>query len=357
MRTVDIYLGRQLLIGTSVALLALLAIDGVIDFLDEIEKVDQYYSLSNMLFNSLLEIIISAYQLLPIAVLLGCVISLGNLAVNAEFLALRACGYARIQLSSSILLVGSLLMAVSFIYGEVVVPAAKIKQYQNKYCCEEVSHFFEANKKYWFHEANYFVNFKESLDNDIYRQVEVFELDKNYQLVQYIEANQAAAMPAEELWVLEDANVYSFTQPNTVAVERWERWELPTAVSTLTEEMPELLKQDYMNLLQLYDYIGFLDANTLHSKSYELAFWTRFSAMLSILVMILLATPWIFAAHQRATMGKRFFIGVLIGLAYLIASQVFSNFSITYAFPVWFGVFLPVILFSAIGLFLLRMVR
>ena len=94
-RIVDFYLARQLLTGIVVALLALLAIDGVVDFLDEIDKVDADYPIGTMLFYSLLEIAISAYELLPIAVLLGCLVGLGSMAINFEFLALRACGYTR----------------------------------------------------------------------------------------------------------------------------------------------------------------------------------------------------------------------------------------------------------------------
>ena len=98
---VDFYLARQLLTGIAVALLALLAIDGVIDFLDEIDKVDADYPIGTMLFYSVLEIAVSAYELLPIAVLLGCMVGLGSMAVNFEFLALRACGYTRMRIAYS----------------------------------------------------------------------------------------------------------------------------------------------------------------------------------------------------------------------------------------------------------------
>ena len=356
MRRMNRYLGKQLLFGTGVALLALLTIDTIVGFLDEIEKLSLSYTLLQIVTNSLLEIVISVYDLLPIAVLLGCIISLSNLAVNAEFLALRAAGYARIQLSAALLRVGVLLMASIFIYGETVVPWAHAKQYQNKHCCENHFHFFKADRKYWFHEADYFINFEEFQEN-IYRTVGVFELNKNYQLARYIEAPRALASPAKKNWLLEDVTLYSFTEKNVMQVEQREQLELPITLNHLANSMPEVFMQEHMNILQLTDYIDFLEANTLHSEPYQLAFWTRFNTALSVLVMILLATPWLFAATQRATMGKRFFSGVLIGLVYMIVSQISGNLSIVYALPIWFGVFLPSVLFSGVGLYLLQRVR
>ena len=342
--------------GTGVALLALLTIDAMIDFLDEIEKLSSTYTLALILSNSLLEIVISIYDLLPIAVLLGCIISLSNLAVNAEFLALRASGYARIELSAALLRVGVLLMGSVFIYGETVVPWAQAKQYQNKHCCESHFHFFKADRKYWFHEADYFISFEE-LQGNIYRAVGVFELNKNYQLARYIEAPRARANPTEKVWLLEDATLYSFTEKNVMQVEQKEQLALPIMLSYVASGMPEVFMQDHMNILQLTDYIAFLEMNSLHSEPYQLAFWTRFNTALSILVMILLATPWLLAATQRATMGKRFFSGVLIGLVYMIVSQISGNLSIAYAFPTWFGVFLPSVFFSGLGFYLLQKVR
>ena len=354
---IDFYLARQLLTGIVVALLALLAIDGVIDFLDEIDKVDSDYPIETMLFYSLLEIAVSAYELLPIAVLLGCLVGLGSMAINFEFLALRACGYTRLRIASSILAVGAVLMVGTFIYGELVVPKAQYRQYEIKHCCEQQSYFFASDAGYWLREGDYFVNFKTLLNDNEYLGINVFELNQNYRLLQHIKAKRAVVSIDEKVLILHDSEHFLFGEENRMQKRVVEQLQIPFTISELTRTMPESLRQDHMNFRQLYTYIQFLKRSELNTDVHELALWTRFSTMLSILVVILLAMPWIFGSVQSATMGRRFFTAVLLGLSYIIVSQIFGNLSISYHFPTWLGAFLPVILFSLLGFYLLRVIR
>jgi len=357
MRIIDFYLARQLLTGIVVALLALLAIDGVIDFLDEIDKVDDDYPLPTMLRNSLFEIAVSAYELLPIAVLLGCMVGLGGLAVNFEFLALRACGYTRMRIAYSILTVGFLLMIGTFVYGDLVVPKAQYHQYMIKHCCEPHSHFFEADNGYWLREGNYFINFKAQSGDSEYLDLNIYQLNEDYRLQKHIRAQQATVPPDKEILVLPNAEVFIFGEESRIDRRYDAQLQIPFTISEVTRTMPNSLNHEHMNLYQLYSYIQFLERNELNTDIYELALWTRFSSVLSILVVILLASPWIFASVQSATMGKRFIVGVLLGLSYIIASRIVGNLSIGYHLPLWLGAFSPVIVFSLLGFYLLRVIR
>ena len=356
-RIIDFYLARHLTTGIAVALLALIAIDGVIDFLDEIDKVDADYPLGTMLFYSLLEIAVSAYELLTIAVLLGCLIGLGGLAVNFEFLALRACGYTRMRIAYSILTVGFLLMIGAFIYGESVVPKAQYQQYRIKHCCEQQFHFFTADNGYWAREGDYFINFKALLNDSEYLEVAVFELDRNYRLLRHIKAKRARVASDEKILALQNAEVLIFGQENRMRKQVVEQFQVPFSISELSRTMPESLRQEHMNSYQLYSYIKFLKHNELNADIYELALWERFSTVLSILVVILLALPWIFGSVQSAETGKRFFVAVLLGLSYIIVSRIFGNLAIGYHLPAWLGTFSPIILFSLPGFYLLKAIR
>ena len=237
------------------------------------------------------------------------------------------------------------------------MPKAQYQQYQIRHCCEQRSHFFESDSGYWLREGDYFVNFKTLLNDDEYLDVSVFELNQNYRLLRHVKAKRAVASVNKRILILHDAELVLFGKENRIQKRIAERLQIPFMISELTNTMPESLKQEHMNLRQLYAYIQFLKRSELNTDVYELALWTRLSTMLSILVVILLAIPWIFGSVQSAAMGKRFFTAVLLGLAYIIASQIFGNLSISYHFPAWLGAFLPVILFSLLGFYLLRVIR
>ena len=229
------------------------------------------------------------------------------------------------------------------------MPKAQYQQYQIRHCCEQRSHFFESDSGYWLREGDYFVNFKTLLNDDEYLDVNVFELNQNYRLLRHIKAKRAVASIDERILILQDAELFLFGKENRIQKRIAERLQIPFMISELTHTMPKSLRQEHMNLRQLYAYIQFLKRSELNTDVHELALWSRLSTMLSILVVILLAIPWIFGSVQSAVMGKRFFTAVLLGLAYIIASQIFGNLSISYHFPAWLGAFLPVILFSLLG--------
>ena len=205
-------------------------------------------------------------------------------------------------------------------------------------------------------EGDYFINFRAWSDNE-YLDINIYELNEDYRLLKHIKAPQATALDAEKKLALQDAEIFVFGKEGRIEQQYAKRLAIPFTILELTDTMPDSLAHQHMNLYQLYSYINFLARNDLNSDAYELALWTRFSAVLSILVVILLAFPWIFASVQSATMGRRFFIGVLLGLSYVIASRIFGNLSIGYNLPLWLGAFSPVILFSLLGFYLLRVIR
>jgi len=137
MRQIDRYLGRSLLGGAALALLALAAVDAMISLVDEVKDVDDDYTLADAALYTVLMLVAGVYELLPVAVLVGAVISLGNLAAQSELVAFRALHYSRARITASVLMSGALLMVFAFVLGETAVPAAVEKAQQIKHAQQE----------------------------------------------------------------------------------------------------------------------------------------------------------------------------------------------------------------------------
>ncbi len=355
MKLVDLYLGRALIAGAALALLALVAIDGVIKLVDEVADVGHGYTLGDALCHTGLTLVASIYELLPVAVLIGGVVSLGNLAAQSELVAFRALRYSRARITASVLMTGAVLMAATFALGELAVPAAAAKAHAIK---DGRASDRIAGGDGWLRDGAHFIYMEEALGDDSFAGVTMYQLNDEYHLARIVEARRAVARGRE--WRLAGATV-SELHDGHVEIERHEHFVLPRAlpegaggVGAAPVRRSELSR---MNVLQLADYIEFLRASDLPSGAQELALWTRFSAALATLVMLLLAMPWLFFSTRSAAAGKRLFFAIVVGLVYMIGSRVIGDAAIIYRLPPVSGAFLPILLFAAIGVWWIRRSR
>jgi lipopolysaccharide export system permease protein len=75
----------------------------------------------------------------------------------------------------------------------------------------------------------------------------------------------------------------------------------------------------------LYRYVRYLKRNGLDPRHYEVAFWSRISAIVVIPVMCVLALCFCFSQLRRAGAGARTVVGIGLGLAYYLVAQGFSE--------------------------------
>ena len=362
MKRIDLYLGRALITGAALALLALVAIDAVIELVDEVADVDDDYTLGDALCHTGLMLIASIYELLPVAVLIGGVVSLGNLAAQSELVAFRTLRYSRARITASVLMTGAVLMAVTFALGETAVPFASAKAHALKEGrasgpgeAAPGSPGSPGAAGRWLRDGAYFLYMEEAFGDDSFGGVTMYQLNDDYHLARIIEARRAEARGRE--WRLTDASV-SELRAGRLEIERHERLvlarampELPGGVGATSARRSDLSR---MNIAQLMDYIEFLRASDLPSAPQELALWTRFSAALATLVMLLLAVPWLFFSTRSVAAGKRLFFAIIIGLSYMIGSRIIGDAAIVYRIPPVSGAFLPIIVFAAAGIWWLR---
>ncbi len=360
MRQIDRYLGRSLLGGAALALLALAAVDAMISLVDEVKDVDDDYTLADAALYTVLMLVAGVYELLPVAVLVGAVISLGNLAAQSELVAFRALHYSRARITASVLMSGALLMVFAFVLGETAVPAAVEKAQQIKHAQQEpqaapqsaAESADENTGGRWLRDGRHFIHIGGAAGGGWHSEVSVYELNDEHHLARIIEAARAQA--AADEWVLADVTL-SELRGGEVSITRRESLRLPRAAPGAAGERDVSdLNPAAMNVFQLFDYVEFLRASKLSGARAELALWTRFSAALSIVVMLLLAMPWIFFSARSTGSGRRLFFAILISLAYMIGSRVIGDAAVVWQIPPVVGAFLPVALFAAAGAVLLR---
>ena len=107
----------------SLTLLAFLAIYVLADFFDRIDNFLKYdAALGSILRSFLFKLPLVVSQVTPMAVLAGALISLGLLARQNEFIALKACGVSIWQVLVPLVATAALITVGIFIWNETIVP-------------------------------------------------------------------------------------------------------------------------------------------------------------------------------------------------------------------------------------------
>ena len=126
MRVLGRYMRREITGAVLFVLIGFLALFAFFDFINEIDDVGRGgYKIQHAITYVLLTMPSHAYELMPIAALIGTIYALSQFASHSEFTAMRAAGLGRRNALSQIMRIGLLFAAFTLVLGEVVTPQAE----------------------------------------------------------------------------------------------------------------------------------------------------------------------------------------------------------------------------------------
>ncbi|CAG0952946.1 partial Lipopolysaccharide export system permease protein LptG, partial [Gammaproteobacteria bacterium] len=104
----------------------------------------------------------------------------------------------------------------------------------------------------------------------------------------------------------------------------------------------------------LLSYIRSLEERAQNSKAYALAFWQKVCLPVTTGIMVLLSLTFIFGSTRTRNASQRIFLGMLTGVVFHLANQIFGHLGLILNIPPILTTLLPVGLVLIIALRLLR---
>jgi lipopolysaccharide export system permease protein len=315
------YIAFAVLRGVGAALLVLLAINVVVEFVGQLDDVGlAQYGLPQALTYVALRIPRTIVETLPAAALLGSLLSLGNMAVHRELIVMRASGVSHFQLLGAVGAAGLTLMVVMLLLGESLAPSlgAYARELRTEALLDEVN--LASGQSAWLKNGDRIINLRQpSAGIDFDGGLFVFELDGDTTLRRVARAD-SIGIEAPDQWVLRDYAETSFSATGTEArreasVRRDYRLN-PDLIGLST------VREDLLDTPALTRYIDYLRANNLDASRYLGAYWSRISNMVSVVFMTMLALPFVFGSLRSAGTGARLIVGLIIGLGYYVFVQL-----------------------------------
>ncbi len=353
MKILDLYVGRTVIGGALLVMCVLLSLFVFIEFISELDRIGQgSYTAWTALQFVMLSVPRLAYELMPLAALLGSLIGLGLLASNNELVIMRACGVSLARIGWAAVKAGLLLVVISVWLGEWVV--AEAEQYATDMRSTALSgaSALRTQDGFWTRDGASFVRVTTVLPERELAGIEIYEFDRGGALQRVSHARSAVYDHGQ--WLLRDV-VHSVLDSDSVTTQRieQERWD-----SRLDPALLDVIavKPSGLSISGLYRYISYLRDNALDTARYEVEFWTKLMLPFATGVMVFAALPFVFGPLRSVGVGQRMLVGILVGLGFYLINQAAAYAGLVYGVnAALVGILPTVLLFIGTLLFMRRL--
>ncbi|HEX3603538.1 MAG TPA: LPS export ABC transporter permease LptG [Steroidobacteraceae bacterium] len=323
MNTLDRYLYRTVLLYTLMAMAALLALGALVLFISQQGEIGVgSYSAGDAFLFTLLNLPQTAFELLPIGAMIGALMGLGNLAAGSELVITRASGVSVWRIAWPVGLAGLTLALIMFGIGEYAAPSMSQFAKREKTTSKLADVSFAGTSSAWVKDGNRILRVQTGEVDRAFGGVSVFELDGPTRL-RSIERAARIEVADPGRWSLYN-----------VATSRFEKDKIAgdtvselTLRSTVNPDFLGLAATDpqMLTLHGLASYIDHLRRNSLETASYEIGYWSRIARLFAVIVVTLLALPFVFGPLRTTGAGTRTVVGVMLGVVFFLISRTVEN--------------------------------
>ncbi len=323
MNILDRYLYRTVLVYTAMAMGVLLTLGALFLFISQQSDIGVgSYSAGDAFLFTLLNLPQSAFELLPIGAMIGALMGLGNLASGSELVVTRASGVSVWRIAWPVGLAGLTLSLIMYGIGEYAAPPmaqfAKREKTTNKLA--DVS--FAGSSSAWVKDGNLILRVQTGEVDRAFGGVSLFQLDGPTKL-RSIQRAERISVADPGRWSLHNVATTRFEDDHVES-------DLVSGIMMASTVNPELLglaatDPQMLTLRGLASYIEHLRRNSLETAPYEIHYWSRIAHLFAVIVVTLLALPFVFGPLRTTGAGTRTVIGVLLGVVFFLITRTIEN--------------------------------
>ncbi|HND84212.1 MAG TPA: LPS export ABC transporter permease LptG [Pseudobdellovibrionaceae bacterium] len=299
------------------------------------------------------------HRMIPIASVMGVVLTLGNLNKNNEMVALFASGMGLARIARP-LMIGVLGFNIfSYFLADKVMPTfAKQKSfiYYTHIVKNPSLYSLVKTNRIWFRKQNAIFNIKTlSLDGKKAQGLTLYFFSDDWKLIQMMTAREVVM--DKERWTLEDGSTTLFAAESNFPLTK----DFTEKVISLGEDAKDLQDagqtSEVLSQSELAEFIRRNKEGGLNTLRYEVDYYGKWAFSFAGLVMSLLGLP--FSVGKARSGSASLNVGIVIGLVFLY--WVLYSSSITlgqhgHLYPL-FAAWAPNFLMSGLGLWLFRRAR
>jgi lipopolysaccharide export system permease protein len=314
--TLDRYLYRTVILYALMAMAVLLTLGALFLFISQQSDIGVGdYSAGDAFLFTLLNLPQQAFELLPIGALIGALMGLGNLAAGSELVVTRASGVSVWRIAWPVGLAGLTLAVVMYGIGEYVAPPMAQFAKREKTTSKLADISFAGSSSAWVKDGNLILRVQTGEVDQAFGGVSLFELD-GFNRLKSIQRAERISVADPGRWRLHNVATTRFGDDHIDS-------DLVAETTMRSTVNPDFLglaatDPDLLTLRGLASYIDHLRRNKLGTESYEIGYWSRIARLFAVIVVTLLALPFVFGPLRTTGAGTRTVIGVLLGVVFFL---------------------------------------
>ncbi len=319
MNTIDTYLFRSIFKATLIVGFVFASLSLFVDFVSQSDDIGiGSYGIYEAMQYTLMKLPSSVMKFIPIIVLIGSLVALGNMGKNSELIIIISSGFSFFRLSLSVFISGAILALIFSGSGEYL--SSPLERYadqfrtKNKFNIETLAD----SGGFWLIDESKIININFLKNNDSFGEVTIFEVNEDFS-IQKISKASSAGIDDYNQWILSNLSETLFLDNEIQS--NFSRYQIEK--TNLDRDLVSLsvTDSDELNVIELSRFVDYLGNNNLDTKTYLTAFHNRLASFLIIPILVLLALQMSLGSQRSRGAGFRILIGIIIGLAYFISQN------------------------------------
>ena len=363
MRVLRRYFASEIYRSVLFVLVAFLALFSFFDIMGEVRAVQGPYRIEHAFLYVTLGLPAYAYELMPIAALIGTIYVMAQFAARSEFTVMRASSLSMMGAIRLLLRIAVVLSLLTFVLGEFIAPRSSEFRETFKRRIQGAAISAEFRTGLWAkdvlrdpltREANgsRFLNAGKVEPDGVLRDVQIYEFDRSMHMLGMVSAAEAR-YAGNGIWQLRKVDelrlkpVGAPAERNPPAVTARRQLDTSTLTSEITPDIMAVLvaEPNKMSAVDLALFTRHLEENKQRTDQYEIALWTKLLYPLAVFVMMAVALPFAYLQVRSGGLSLKIFIGIMIGVSFQLINSLFSHIGLLNTWPPIATAAMPSLLF------------
>jgi len=319
MKILNRYILSSLLRNLGLSLLVFILLYLTIDFLDRVDNlVNENADLGTSLLYFLLKIPLATSLMLPVAMLVATLFTVGILAKNSEITAMRASGITVMTIARPILLTGLVVSFFSILVNETAVPysARRVKEIYNIDIRQKDKSGGYSQSNLWWRDRGDFLSASmfDSRNNSLVA-LSRFSISDDFEVSRRTDAKRVTWLGPEFRWSMHEVTEFRFDRDRPPEIMRFR--SLPLTIGERPDSFYNVeTEPDTMSFYALRRFIKKQAANGIQVRGYlaDLNEKIAFPFLNFIIVMVVL--PFVVRSTRGSSLAAGVIAALVIGFSY-----------------------------------------
>ncbi len=352
MRILDIYIGKSFLYYVTLICLILAVLFSLFELISQLGDVGKgSYQLKDAFAFVALTLPKRLLDLMPISTLIGGILALGMMADRGELVAMEASGISILRICIAALVTGMILILLSAILAETVVPGMERKARDTRARVISDTSISLTREGFWARMGNSYIHVDKVLRHGEAASINIFAFDTTGRLQTFTHAKKAH-LQGDRQWILHDVIQKNITE-NSITTKQTETLNLDSFLNADQVRVLELPPYS-ISTPDLIHYIEALQQSGQNADQYSIALWRKITLPLTTMAMVLLSLSFVFGSTRNISASRRIASGALVGIVLHLTDQMLMQWGLMLNLYPWFTAMMPVLLVSGIAFIKLR---